>query len=593
MESMTFIKKTVSLLLTVCLLPISGGNAQAQMLGSLQEVQILRGEIQSIPVNNLKRVSITDPDIADITDANEKEISLIGQEPGQTVLFYWDEGGKQTVVIRVVAEDLMLVKLRLEKIFAKTGLKGVSADVSKSEGKVVLTGSISEDKLDTLNDLIDPFFESVLNLVNLDMIEDLIQLDMQITELSSSLSREMGVDWSTGTQTVDETTGNVKTTFTPGNGVSQVVGEIMPRSTGSIEDMFKIGKFYRSLDTALVAKVNALIEEGKGQILSKPRLVVKNAKEATFLVGGEIPVRTTTTSSSGGSSQENVEFKEYGVSMSVTPTIRDGMIDITLNVEISDVDDARSSGSNVAFITRSAQTQLLLNDRQTIVLAGLIKKRDGEKVSRVPFLGKIPVIGLLFRNVKTPSEVGETEMVISITPTIIPSLKQTEKEVFVPAKVAPVAAVKGDHKTDKVIPAIAPKAVEPKASEPKAKELPVISKNAAMTQALTGNADLKPYAETVQQKISTSIAYPYEAQQNNWQGTVKLALVIRKDGSLQKVFVKESSGYDVFDQDAVNTAQILAPFEPFTPNIVQDEITLTLPIVYNIDSFLKNVAKRQ
>ena len=59
------------------------------------------------------------------------------------------------------------------------------------------------------------------------------------------------------------------------------------------------------------------------------------------------------------------------------------------------------------------------------------------------------------------------------------------------------------------------------------------------------------------------------------------------------MFVKEGSGYDVFDQDAVNTAQILAPYPSFPAGMVQEEITITLPIVYNLDAFLKNVAKRK
>jgi protein TonB len=120
----------------------------------------------------------------------------------------------------------------------------------------------------------------------------------------------------------------------------------------------------------------------------------------------------------------------------------------------------------------------------------------------------------------------------------------------------------------------------------------VLTKNAAGLP-VTIPATIEPYARSVQEKISSAIAYPYEAQENGWQGTVKLSLVIRKDGSLRDAVIRESSGYDVFDKDALNTAQILAPYNPFPESIAEEQLTITIPIVYSLDSFLKNVAKHK
>ena len=72
--------------------------------------------------------------------------------------------------------------------------------------------------------------------------------------------------------------------------------------------------------------------------------------------------------------------------MMVTPTIREGKIDVLLNVDIRDIDAANSSNGNVAFITRTASTDLLMDNKQTIVLAGLIKYSDSEQVTEVPFV---------------------------------------------------------------------------------------------------------------------------------------------------------------------------------------------------------------
>lgn len=571
-----YIALVLTLALAVLPLPLSRAE---QLPGAFEEIQLLKGDVYSVKTKDLQRVSITDPAVADISDAKQNEVQVVGQTPGQTVLFVWDTSGKRTIIVRVLAEDLALVKARIKTLLERAKITGVNLEQNDLEGKVMLSGNIPEDKMEAYTAIIDGFQGSVINLVKKEEIVDLVQIDMQITELSTTLSKEMGLNWMMPSST------------NTGTYIHGTIAETNNPQTGKIADVFKLGDFNRT--SQIMVAVNALLQEGKAKILSKPRLVVKNGKEATFLVGGEIPVRTTTTNASGGTSTNNVEFKQYGVSLAITPTIKEGKVDIVLNVEISDVDGSKNYGSDTAFLTRSAQTQLYLDDHQTIVLAGLIKKSASEKVERVPFLSKIPVIGLLFRNTSTPTPKEDTEVVISLTPTVIKNVKaDTAKNVeqVQAAASAPVAAVK------QLPVSVLPQPVVTKPVPPptvrNTEALPVIAKNAASI-AVSVPENLKPYAEAVQQRISSSIAYPYEAQENGWQGTVKLSLVIRKDGSLRDVFVKETSGYDVFDQDATNTAQILAPYAPFPATMVQDEITVTIPIVYSLDSFLKNVAKRK
>lgn len=529
----------------------------ASTVSGYEELQILKGDVYTIPTKNLKRVSITDPNIADITDAKPEEVIVVGQQAGQTVVFIWDDSGKRSFLVQVVLEDLGVLKAKIKTVLENANIKGVVVQENSLEGKVLMTGYVPEARLQEVNTLADTYVGMVQNLVKKEEVEDMIQLDMQITELSTTLTKELGVAWNSS--------------FTH--------GETLPGTTiGNIPDFFQIGDITRS--TALEAKINALITEGKGHILSKPRIVVKNGKEATFLVGGEIPIKTTTTSASGGASQENVTFKSYGVSMGVTPTIKESKIDVTLNVEISDIDAANANKSgDMAFVTRSAQTQLFLDDKQTIVMAGLIKKRNDRVVSRVPVLSKIPLVGALFRNSSEPTGNGETEVVISITPTIIKVKKQM-----------PVVDVKPIVKAAE--PTMTAEAKFEMSTGRNGSKLPVITKNAASVDVqVAGN--LKEYAQVIQQKISSTIAYPYEAQQNRWQGTVKIGMVIRKDGSLREIYLKESSGYDVFDQDAINTAKMLAPYTAFPASIEKDEIAVTLPIVYSLEAFLKNVAKHK
>ena len=91
------------------------------------------------------------------------------------------------------------------------------------------------------------------------------------------------------------------------------------------------------------------------------------------------------------------------------------------------------------------------------------------------------------------------------------------------------------------------------------------------------------YVRDVQQKISLTIVYPPEAEQYGWEGTVKVGMLILKDGTLAFALVKESSGRDIFDEIALNTARNAAPFLAFPSDTDLQELNVTIPIVYSLN----------
>jgi len=256
---------------------------------------------------------------------------------------------------------------------------------------------VLDQKKDAYEQILGPFSNYVFNYV--EEYSDLIQIDVQISELNTTLQKALGIDWNTGA-----------------DGMILTYEETMPVIDGSVKDLFKIGDFKRT--SAIQAIVTALIAEGEARVLSKPSIVVKNDEPASFLVGGEIPVRSTTTSTGGSSVQENVDYTSYGIDVKVTPKIIGEKIEVKLAVGIRDIDASNAVGENVAFTSRTADTILFLDDGQTIVLAGLIKHNKAETVTGVPFLRRIPVIGFLFRNKNWPADT-EQEVVISLTPRIV------------------------------------------------------------------------------------------------------------------------------------------------------------------------------
>ncbi len=521
-------------------------------------IDMIAGDIQTVPVHNLTRVSVVDPDVADISDAQPDKITLLAKKAGATSLFLWDSTGKHTIKVRVTNEDLKALQVRIQKLLDESGIAGISFETNLDIGKLVMTGELSREDRSRMNDVIEPYSENILNLVKEEKPEDLIEIDMQVIEISTTLEQNLGIQWSnTGTAT----NGSTPSTTGSATGISLPYVENTPAHTKGIGDYFKVGSFNRSF--GLEATVNALLQEGKARLISKPRLVVISGKQASFLVGGEIPIQNTTTSASGGVQQSSTTYSQYGVNMTVTPTIRKGKVDVVLNVDIRDVDNSSSFSTNqqVAFITRTASTELLMDNKQTLALAGLIKYQDSVTLSEVPFLSKVPIVGLLFRDRNVPGN-NSTEMVIILTPIVLTEKKIANKQLVMPTPAEREANeevnAKYEHEPLPVWPA--PKTV-------------------ADNNLQTVLPEMTAYARTVQAKISNAIRFPQGVK--NLSGTVKLRLHILRNGTMSSEEVMESSGSDILDQDALQAAKAAAPFNSFTAGMVQDDLTFTVPIVYN------------
>ncbi len=648
------------------------------------------GDLVTLKVKSLTKVAVANPGVVDITNASDDEMTLVGRRVGETQVFIWDENGKKQILARVVSTDLNTVANRIASLVQSAGIEGVLLEKNYSEGKILLSGSLNKNEKKKLDEILKNFGDNIINLV----VEEgeLIQIDVQFSELDTTLTKVLGFDWTTGTSLAFD------------------FEETLPTQDGSFADLFKVGDFART--SAILSVVNLLIQEGKGRILSKPSLVVTNAEEASFLVGGEIPIRTTSTAVGGGSVQENVSFKDYGVELTVTPELRDGKIDIKVNITVRDVDAANAVGDDVAFLTRTATTKVRLADGQTIVLAGMIQRRQSETVKRVPFLSKVPVVGMLFKSKNTPS--NEQELVVSLTPRILKNLpihnksekrsksqldkqetsaKTTEEsssqkdkasvvrlepgsgekgqksdlgkamkdgsskvaenktsETDLPksaaqlkiereaaqkkAKADAKAAAKlkkqkdkqakaekkakklaeknakksgsSKSKKDKVVksdpakPSDKQPAADVKISESKngmQKSLDDPSLNMALDDprlvdpqnVLTDeeiSAIKEKYGNKIKQQLSETISYPYEAKESGWEGTVVLNITILPDGNIKNVVVNKSSGYAIFDKDAVNTAEILSPYDRFMPAKNLRELQFSVTVEYSEKAIL-------
>jgi type IV pilus assembly protein PilQ len=160
-------------------------------------------------------------------------------------------------------------------------------------------------------------------------------------------------------------------------------------------------------------QLNAMVSEGRAQILATPKLVTLNNREADLLIGETYPI-VFNTSVLGG---QNVQFVDIGVKLRLTPTIGpDGTVTAELHPEYSELQGITSTGYPI-ITNRKIDSTLRVADSQTIVLGGLMSDVDSETITKVPWLSDVPVLGKFFQNKETHHE--RDEIVFLITPHVI------------------------------------------------------------------------------------------------------------------------------------------------------------------------------
>ncbi|NWA00589.1 type II and III secretion system protein family protein [Pseudomonas gingeri] len=200
---------------------------------------------------------------------------------------------------------------------------------------------------------------------------------------------------------------------TPGTQVGSSLTGGLPFDTGGFNIGFGGGR--------VKALINALESSGFAYTLARPSLVALSGQSASFLAGGEIPIPVP----SSGSDTISIEYKEFGIRLTLTPTVI-GKNRITLKVapEVSELDYSNAvtiSGTPVPALTiRRTDTSISLADGESFVISGLISTRNSSQVNKLPGLGEIPVLGAFFRNSSLKRE--EQELLMIVTPHLVQPL---------------------------------------------------------------------------------------------------------------------------------------------------------------------------
>ena len=171
----------------------------------------------------------------------------------------------------------------------------------------------------------------------------------------------------------------------------------------------KVGSYLMQLE------LSAMQLEGRGEIISSPRVITSDAKKATIKMGQQIPY---TTSAGGGGGATTTEFKDAVLQLDVTPQITpDDRVIMELNVRKDAPDWTRVTTSGVPINTRSVETTVLVDNGETVVLGGVFEREKTFNKEQVPWLGDVPMLGRLFK--KEARKDNNSELLIFITPKIL------------------------------------------------------------------------------------------------------------------------------------------------------------------------------
>ncbi|MFM9091468.1 MAG: type II secretion system protein GspD [Verrucomicrobiota bacterium] len=191
----------------------------------------------------------------------------------------------------------------------------------------------------------------------------------------------------------------------------------------ALADGTQYGAFYRILGQDVTATLRALSAVTKTEILSRPSVLTRNNQQATIMVGQSVPIITNSRVSDQTNTTINtVQYQDVGIILRVTPFItQEGLVEMIVSPEISSLSATTVPiGNNVSspvIDKRSADTVVVTPSDKTIVIGGLISSQLGDRDSKVPLLGDIPLVGLAFKR-KQKTDV-KTELLIFLTPHVI------------------------------------------------------------------------------------------------------------------------------------------------------------------------------
>ena len=425
------------------------GAVRSPNLAAELDVPLYKSRILSLG-SPISRISVGNPDIADLLLLRSSELYVLGKDLGTTNVLLWDSEDRLVATVSVeVTHDLEGLKTKLHELMPNEAI-----EIRSAQRSIILSGTVSSpSNMTAAVAIAEGFLAQVATAKEKEMFEaksrggeegsgrvinlmqvggaQQVMLEVKVAEISRTEFRKFNMRfhamlnssrWTTGAVNGGATlplTGDVPGPSYNGNPPLGPMTEGFAPNDLFIEDKGFFGSLL-TRDFLFNVTLEAAKENGLAKILAEPNLTTLSGQEAKFLSGGSFPIPVP-----GENNSVTVEFKDFGVGVGFLPVVLgDDRINMVLNVSVSEISTANTvavgaPGVSSNFVIpslaqRSANATVELKDGQTIAIAGLLNENMREVINKFPGLGDLPILGHLFRSQDYVK--GETELVILVTP---------------------------------------------------------------------------------------------------------------------------------------------------------------------------------
>ncbi|MCC4115643.1 type II and III secretion system protein family protein [Aromatoleum toluclasticum] len=416
--------------------------AESAEIGPAMNLMLGKSTLLRLP-GAIDRISVGNPNVADVTLISARELYLLGKTVGSTNVILWRKGGATTIIDVSVNVDAGRLESRIHELLPEE--KGIR--VTSAAESIILTGEVSNSmRAEEAVSIADAYVRNlnrglvlpvlagggqmvapgtpiavgdsrgsggavraagsqVVNMMRVRSPQQ-VMLEVKVAEVSKTLLDKLGAEF--------------RFSATRGDWTYSIINSMLTDSAGLLTAIKSPNK---------LLALDAEKRDGLLKILAEPNIVAISGQEGSFLAGGKIFIPVARSNATTGGTTITLEEKEFGVGLKFTPTVLDGgRINLKVAPEVSELSQTGSPFTTIdgttailpSFTVRRAQTTVQLIDGQSFAIAGLIKNNVTESVKRFPGLGEIPILGALFRS--SEFQTDRSELMFVITPRLVKPL---------------------------------------------------------------------------------------------------------------------------------------------------------------------------
>ena len=388
-----------------------------------------------------------------VSDSTKLEVLFIKNrsKPLQTIKLFAKDLGYSKLLITFVDNTTLLSEINIVQNFSKVIeiVKAINEDVEvhQANGKVILKG-YAKDTKEKLK--IEELFskagvdiqKDMINLLDVRKPNKMVRIKLYVTEINNNDGYKIKNNWlvssknymeavdkdglyyNTPSNAVDSS--NSQRNFLVSNAVDNLMKNAVTLTGGLTGAANYLGKYFN-----VGLTLNYLASEGIATVLDETELITLENKKSVFHAGGKVYIKTQTTSAEGLPTSD-IKAIDYGLKLEVkvNSIINDKYVDMTITTRQDKIDwtPERQVDGIPGFTNQSIDTFVIVKDKSTIVLGGLINKSDTKTYEKVPLLGDIPILGALFRSKDFQN--GKSELVFFIVPEIVDPAQSDATELL-------------------------------------------------------------------------------------------------------------------------------------------------------------------